>query len=159
MNRIYFIIATLLVVFSGCTTTPPLNDFTYTYSMENVNNFKIEFQLNSDATFKISQYNFFFDNFEKSKKPFTTEGTLESNEFSTFKQLLQQSNIHEMDDSYGFDENTASEADILYMIELKQDGKSKYVSINDNDANSFSEKFTELISYTTKIISTKNKAE
>lgn len=159
MNRIYFIIATLLVVFSGCTTTPPLNDFTYTYSMENVNNFKIEFQLNSDATFKITQYNFFFDNFEKSKKPFTTEGTLESNEFSTFKQLLQQSNIHEMDDSYGFDENTASEADILYMIELKQDGKSKYVSINDNDANSFSEKFTELISYTTKIISTKNKAE
>ena len=159
MNRIHFIITTLLVIIAGCTSTPPMNDFAYTYSMENVNNFKIEFEVNSDATFKISQYNFFFDNFEQTKKPFSTEGTLDSDEFSTLKKLLQQSNIQDMEDSYGFDEKTASDSDILYMIELKQDGKSKYVSINDNDANSFSKKFTELISYTNKIISIKNKAE
>lgn len=154
MKKKHILLATLLaIVITGCTSTSTMDDFTYTYSMENVNNFKIEFQLNSDSTFKITQFNFFFDNFEKSKKPVSTEGTLTSEEFSKFRSLLQQSNIDEMKDSYGFDDKTADESDIVYMIELKQGEKSKFVSIKGNKITSFSKKFTELISYTNTIIS------
>lgn len=160
MNRIYFIIVTLFaIIISSCTSTPTMGDFTYNYSMENVNNFKIEFQLNADASFKITQYNFFFDNFENTKKPISTEGSLDNDEFSTFKNLLQESNLENMEDSYGFDEISASEADILHMLELNQDGKSKFISINATGADPFPEKFTELIAYTNTIISDKHKVE
>lgn len=160
MNRIHFIIVTLLaIIISCCTSKSTMGDFTYSYSMENVNNFKIEFQLNADSTFKITQYNFFFDNFEMTKKPISTEGSLNSEEFSTFKELLQQSNLKDMKDSYGYDEKTASESDILYMIELKQDEKTKYVSINASGDNTFPKEFTELIAYTNSIISDKHKVD
>lgn len=160
MNRIHFIIVTLFaIIITSCTSTPSMDDFTYMYSMENVNNFKIEFQLNADASFKITQYNYFFDNFEMKKKPITTEGTLDSDEFSSLKKLLQQSKLEDMEDSYGFDEKTASVDDITYMVELKQDGKTKYVSINASGATSFPAKFTELIAYTNAIISDNHKAE
>lgn len=158
MNKINLLIATFFaIIVIGCTSTPTMDNFTYTYSMENVNNFKVEFQLNSDSTFKITQFNFFFDNFENTRKPISTEGTLNSEEFSIFKKLLQQSNIEDMEDSYGFDDKTATESDIMYMIELKQNEKSKFVSINANDVITFSKKFTELIAYTNTIISEKLK--
>jgi hypothetical protein len=160
MNRIHSIIITLFaIIITGCTSTPTMGDFTYSYSMENVNNFKIEFQLNPDASFKITQYNFFFDNFEKAKKPITTEGILNNEEFSSFKELLEQSNLEDMEDSYGYDAETTSESDIIYMIELKHDDKTKYISINASGANTFPEKFTELIAYTNAIISDKHKTE
>ena len=160
MKKTHLLLATLFsIVFIGCTPTSTMNDFTYTYSMENVNNFKIEFQLNSDSTFKITQFNFFFDNFEKSKKPVSTEGTLNSEEFFKLKKLIEQSNIDEMKDSYGFDNKTAEESDIMYMIELKQGEESKFVSINANDITTFPKKFTELISYTNTIISAKHQVQ
>lgn len=157
MNNLYLLIATIIIV-TSCTSNPAnMDDFTYTYSMENTNNFKIEFQLNSDSTFKITQYNFFFDNFEQVKKPIYNEGTLSSDEFSTITKLLQKSNIENMEDSYGFNDNTASYSDIIYMIELNRNGKSNYVSINSSGTNSFPEEFTKLIEYTNKIISMSQK--
>lgn len=137
MNRIHCIIITLFAIIASCTSTPTMGDFTYNYSMENVNNFKIEFELNADASFKITQYNYFFDNFEKAKKPISTEGILNNKEFSSFKELLQQSNLEDMEDSYGYDAETTSESDIIYMIELKHADKTKYISINASGANTF----------------------
>ncbi len=160
MNRIHCIIITLFaIIITGCTSKPAMGNFTYSYSMENVNNFKIEFELNADASFKITQYNYFFDNFEKAKKPISTEGILNNKEFSSFKELLQQSNLEDMEDSYGYDAETTSESDIIYMIELKHADKTKYISINASGANTFPEKFTELIAYTNAIISDKHKTE
>ena len=74
MNRIHCIIITLFAIIASCTSTPTMGDFTYNYSMENVNNFKIEFELNADASFKITQYNYFFDNLRKQKNPFLLKG-------------------------------------------------------------------------------------
>ena len=157
MNKLYILIATILAI-TSCTSNPAtMDNFTYTYSMENTNNFKIEFQLNSDSTYKITQYNFFFDNFEKKKKPIYSSGTLNNEQFSTFRKLLQQSKIEHMKDSYGFKNETTSYSDIIYMIELNRNGESKYVSINSNEANSFPEEFTKLIKYTNKIISMSQK--
>lgn len=155
MNKTFILIATLFVITTSCTTRNTMDDFTYTYSMENPNNFKIELQLNSDSTFKITQYNFFFDNYEGAMKPISSEGILNCEEFSTFKNLLQKSNINEMNDSYGFDDKSEAETDILYMIELKQNGISKYVTINAIEAKIFPENLSELISYTNTIISAK----
>ena len=160
MKKTYLLLATIFaIIFTGCTNPSTMDDFTYIYSMENVNNFKIEFRLNSDSTFKITQFNFFFDNFEKSKKPVSTEGTLNTEEFTKLKKLIEQSNISEMKDSYGFDDKTTDESDIMYMIELKQGDESKFVSINANDITTFPKKFNELISYTNTIISAKHQVQ
>ena len=37
--------------------------------MESINNYKVEFQLNPDSTYKIGLYNYFFDNYERAKRP------------------------------------------------------------------------------------------
>lgn len=158
MTSIRILIATLFaLVITSCTSTTSIDNFTFTYSMESVNNFKIEFQLKSDSTYKISQYNYFFDNFEKMKKPILTEGKLNNDEFSTFKKLLEQSNIPDMKDSYGFEDSTKNTSEITYLIGLEQNEESKFISINTNSIHSFSSKFSELISLTNAIISEKHK--
>ncbi|MGV8962276.1 MAG: hypothetical protein ACOH2V_02710 [Candidatus Saccharimonadaceae bacterium] len=158
MKRIRNLIIILATIFFvSCTSSPSIDDFVYTYTMESINNYKIEFQLKSDSTFKVSQFNYFFDNYESMKKPVITEGQLNNKEFSTIKKLLQQSNLNDMKDSYGFDETESTESDIIYLIELKQDDKSKFVTIKSKSIESFPKKFTELISYTNSIISEKHK--
>ena len=158
MTSIRILIATIFaIVVTSCTSTSTIDNFTYSYSMESVNNFKIEFQLKSDSTYKISQYNYFFDNFEKMKKPIETEGKLNDKEFSTFKKLLGQSNIPDMKDSYGFEDSTKNVSEIVYLIGLNQNEESKFISINANSIQSFPPKFSELISYTNTIISEKHK--
>ena len=158
MKRIRNLIIILATIFFvSCISSPSIDDFVYTYTMESINNYKIEFQLKSDSTFKVSQFNYFFDNYESMKKPVITEGQLNNKEFSTIKKLLQQSNLNDMKDSYGFDETESTESDIIYLIELKQDDKSKFVTIKSKSIESFPKKFTELISYTNSIISEKHK--
>lgn len=160
MKKIHFSLAALIaIIFASCTSTARMDEFTYTYSMENVNNFKIVFELDSDSTFKVTQHNFFFDKFEKKEEPIVTEGKLNSTEFSNLKRLLEKSNITRMKDSYGFDDVKTTDSDILYMIELEQNGESKYISINASANTSFPSSFTELIIYTNTIITDKQKEE
>ncbi|MDD3788437.1 MAG: hypothetical protein PHO94_07045 [Petrimonas sp.] len=128
-----------------------MKHFTYTFSMENVNNFKAEFQLNPDSTYKITQINYFFDNFEGKKRPLQKEGKLTKEEFDTFKNLISGSELEKMKDSYGFD-NPTKERSIIYMIQLDRDGESKYVSVNENTPEKFPKDFTKLIEYTNKFI-------
>ncbi len=158
MSKLYlFLISMLFIIGFGCKRTSTIEDFTYTYSMENVNNFKIEFQLVSDSTYEISQFNYFFDNFEGNKKPIVTKGKLDNEEFSRFEKLIEKSDINSMKDSYGFENETDN--DVVYMIGLEQEDKTKFVSINLNAIDSFSQEFKDLISYTNTIISAKHQVQ
>lgn len=146
LSALFFVLLLL-----GCNRKPELTDFSYTFSMENVNNFKSEFQLNPDSTYQINQYNYFFDNFEGKRRPLVKEGKLTTDEFNTFKKLIEGSRLNQMKDSYGF-ENPAKENNIIYMIQLTTGGLTKYVSVNADTPEKFPKDFTELIKYTSNFI-------
>lgn len=144
----------ILFVLVSCSDKSDISPFTYKYSMESIESFKVEFQLNPDSTFKISEFNYFFDNYEGKKKPKYVEGKLNKNDFEKVKQLVKNSEIDKMRDSYGF-EDPDKERNIIYMIEIVQDGNTKYVSINANSDNKFDKDFNQLIEFTGNLISDK----
>ncbi len=60
-----------------------------------------------------------------------------------------------MDDAYGFDHNGTVENNLVYMIELKQNEKSKFVVVNAEVNDPFPEKFDRLIVFTSNFINDK----
>lgn len=129
-----------------------MEHYTYRFSMESVGNYKVEFQLNPDTTFAITQNNYFFDKFDGKNRSMEIDGILTDVEFDTFKGLISESRIHKMKDSYGFDDDENLDNSIIYIIELTQEGKSKYVVINASSNQNFSTDFTELVSYTNEFL-------
>lgn len=157
MSKIINLCLSVLFLFCliGCDHSSGLKDFTYRYSMENINNFKVEFQLNSDSTYQIGQYNYFFDKFEGKARPLLKDGKLTKDEFDMFSQLIASSKLEKMDDSYGFDRDGDADNSIVYMIELKQNEKSKFVSVNTNTGEHLPDGFNRLIAFTGKFIDDK----
>ena len=66
--------ATLLVLLSACFTgcKKELKDFSFSYSMESVDNYKLMVLFDSDKTFRIEEYNYYMDIMYQVS--FTTEG-------------------------------------------------------------------------------------
>ncbi len=120
--------------------------------MESVGNFKVEFEITPDSTYKIVQNDYFFDKFEGVSRPINNEGVLTESEFDKFSELLNSSNIYEMKDSYGFSDDANADNSILYIVELAQNGKSKFVSVNADTQQDFSKGFIELIQFTNEFI-------
>lgn len=83
--------ATLLVLLSACFTgcKKELKDFSFSYSMESVDNYKLMVLFDSDKTFRIEEYNYYMDNFAKKRDPKIMEGTLTDEEFASLKPILQ----------------------------------------------------------------------
>ncbi|HBL32866.1 MAG TPA: hypothetical protein DDZ96_03475 [Porphyromonadaceae bacterium] len=139
---------TLFFIFScvGCTHSPETNEFTYVYSMESVNNFKVEMQLNPDSTYKIGRYDYFFDKYEGKSKPAYKEGTLKADEFDAFRSLIQKSELARMKDAYGFEEGRNSDNAVIYMIQLTQGGKTKFITVKAGSTE-FPEAFNRLVKF------------
>lgn len=152
MTKYKIFIFLFILAMVGCKKNTDLKDFTYKYSMESAGNFKIEFEMNPDSTFKIIQNNYFFDRFEGTSRPIKNEDNLTKSEFEEFSRLLQNSDIYEMKDSYGFRDNENTDNSILYIVELNQNGESKFVSVNAITQQDFPKEFTELIQYTNDFI-------
>lgn len=150
----YKLLTVFLVVLliTGCKNNTELKDFTYKYIMESAGNFKVEFEMNPDSTYKIVQNNYFFDRFEGESRPVKNEGVLTKPEFEEFSRLLQKSNLHKMKDSYGFSDDEGSDNSILYIVELIENGQSKFVSVNAGTQQNFSKEFTELIQFTNEFV-------
>ena len=68
---------TLLVLLSACFTgcKKELKDFSFSYSMESVDNYKLMVLFDSDKTFRIEEYNYYMDNFAKKRDPKIMDGT------------------------------------------------------------------------------------
>ena len=124
-NNLFFYLV-ISFVLMGCyskknendsTRLTEMEEFTYTFSMESVGNYKVDFQMNPDSTFQIEQQDYFFDRYAKKSSPNIRQGTLSSEEFAKFDKLIRESDLYSMDDSYGFDKN--SDNSIIYLVELK----------------------------------------
>lgn len=146
------IVFLVILLVGSCRNNEELKNFTYKYSMESVGNFKVEFEMNHDSIYKITQNNYFFDRYEGVNRPDKNEGVITKTEFETFVRLLEKSNIYEMKDSYGFSDDESADNSILYIVELNRNGESKFVSVSADSQQNFSEGFMELIQYTNNFI-------
>ena len=54
-----------------------LKDFSFSYSMESVDNYKLMVLFDSDKTFRIEEYNYYMDNFAKKRDPKIMEGDID----------------------------------------------------------------------------------
>lgn len=157
MNKILYSLTFAFLLTLGC-DNPNNTYFTYGFSMENVNNFKIELELKPDSTYKILKNNYFFDRFEGTQRPLNKSGKLSESEFNLFKNLINRNKIEKMKDAYGFDDQNI-EREIVYIIRITRNGKSKFVSINANANVILSNDFLNLINHTTSFINNKIKAD
>ncbi|MDR1557259.1 MAG: hypothetical protein LBS88_09565 [Tannerellaceae bacterium] len=149
MKKHIYIIPMLLaalIVFAGCRKS--LKDFTFYYSMESVNNYKLMFSLRSDKTYKIEEHNYFIDNHSDIQAPVIREGTLTDEEYKEAVKYLSACDFFRMNDSYGFDKEVNQDlGDIMYQIAFHTEGKEKYISIRNSDDNRFPSSFIELLRY------------
>lgn len=157
MTRIKFIlISSLLLLLVGCQQKQKMENFTYKYSMESTNNYKVDFQLNPDSSYIINQNNQFFDKFDGVYRPILKEGFLTESEYNKLEELINKSNLEKMKDSYGFGDN--SDKTVMYNLELSYGDTHKYVVINLKSDQEFSKSFIELIEYTNSLIDLKIKS-
>jgi len=150
-----FIYVLILMFLMGCNGDAGLTNYTYRFSVESINNFKVELQLNPDSTYQIGRHNYFFDKYKGEAQPKYKRGVLTVAEFDTFSNLIDRSGFEKMDDAYGFDHNGTVENNLVYMIELKQNEKSKFVVVNAEVNDPFPEKFDRLIVFTSNFINDK----
>ncbi len=76
-----------------------------------------------------------------------------------FTGLIAGSKLEKMDDAYGFDREGDDNNVIVYMVELKQDEKSKFVSVNSGTDEHLPDGFNRLIAFTGEFISDKMEME
>ncbi len=152
----------ILLIAFGCSNLNPLDEFTFSFSVESVNNYKTELLINKDSTYKISKYNYFFDNFEGKRKPLHIEGRLTSRQFNTIQQLLTKSRLFKMKDDYGFNEekNSSALTDVIWQISLHTPENQKFITIKPSRKLQFSKPFLELIDFSDDLINERiNEAE
>ncbi len=150
-----FICVLFLIFLTGCNGDNKLTSYTYRYSMESINNFKVELQLNPDSTYQIGRHNYFFDKYKGETQPQYMSGVLTGIEFDTFTNLIDRSELEKMEDAYGFDHNGTVENNLMYMIELRQNETSKFVIVNPEANDPLPAKFYRLIVFTSDFINDK----
>ncbi len=142
------ILSVILIFLSGCSNKKELEEFSFTYSMESVDNYKMVVTFDSDQNYKLEEFNYFFDNMANKKDPKISEGKLTDKEFEEIQKLLSKSKLFEMEDSYGFDkEYNRDLGDIMYQISFSTKDKDKFISIRSAENQQFSSEFMNLIGY------------
>jgi hypothetical protein len=136
----------VLMLCAGCRKN--LTEFTFIYSMESVNNYKLLLTFKGDKTYKIEEYNYFLDNHAKRQAPIIRESVLTEEEYNEVVNHLSACNFFKMKDSYGFEKEADPElSDVMYQITFITDGKEKYISIRNSDDNLFPSSFINLLKH------------
>ena len=148
--------AALVILFTGC--RKQLKDFSFSYSIESVGNYKQTVSFNSDKIYKIETHNYFMDNFAKRKAPVIVEGVMTEEEFKEARKRLQSINFYKMKDSYGFEKEVGDLGNIMNQIYFSSKGKEKYISIRDTRFEELPKGYSKLIDFINHFIST-HKAE
>ena len=154
MKYISTFLVFLSFIFAGCNTQPP-QDFTLVFTMESILIYKVSIKIDKDKTYRISQQNMLFDsNPEDINKIF--EGTMTDEEHSELSELIMQSRLFRMKNSYGFDKepDTQNPLDgLIYQLSFTQGKKTKYISIRVNAKDTYPETFLRLIGFLNDYIS------
>lgn len=159
-KRFFFLSLALLfagLFFGGCEKKP--DTFLFNYSIESVDKYKIAVSVKSDKTYKIEEFNYFFDNIANKKEPKTKDGLFTDADYSVMRDKILQANLFQMEDAYGFDdENDSDLGEIMCQIYFASDGKEKYISVAYDKDIKFPASFIGLINYLNEFVS-KNKTK
>ncbi len=146
-NSIFILTILMLILLSSKKSTP--ENFTFKYSMEYVNNYKIECTIDSKTnTYTIVEYNYLFDNMAKKHDPLSISGTLTKNENSRFIFYVEMANLFNLKNSYGFEEST----DFVCQSYIVTPSKEKYI-ISSHVNNQLPTHYLTLISFMNDFIS------
>ncbi|MDR2389153.1 MAG: hypothetical protein LBD89_05130 [Tannerellaceae bacterium] len=146
-------ISALPILFGGCRKS--MKDFSFHYSMESVNNYKVAFSFDSKKTYKIEKYNYFMDNHANRQDPVIQEGSFTDEEYREAVKYLVACNFFRMKDSYGFDKEPDDYlGNIIYQITFRNQGREKFISIRNNDENLFPATFIDLLKYVGNFLKT-----
>ena len=157
-TRIVYGVGLIISIFiMACGKHSSLDEFTFSFSAESIENYKTELTVNSDSIYSISKHNYFFDNFEGKRNPQHIQGRLTAGQFNTLKKLLIKSELYEMKDNYGFDEeeNSTALSDVIYQIKLSSPGSEKFVTIKSSQNVQFAKSFLQLISFSADLMNEK----
>ncbi|MDR1407635.1 MAG: hypothetical protein LBJ23_06275 [Tannerella sp.] len=137
-----FALVTILVP-AGCRDRKPV-DFSFRYSMESVNNYKLTLTFNSDKTYEIGEYNYLTD----AQAPVVRKGALTDTELEQIRTLLAGCRFFAMKDAYGFDVPAEERFEnILYQVHYVADGKEKMISIRAAPHTKLPQSYHELLKF------------
>ena len=149
---IIFTLATMLVfILAGCQQRKPLKEFTFSYSMESENNYKVSVTFDSKKHFKIEKYNYFMDNMDQMKRPFVYDSTLSEQEYKDLHELLEKTNFAKMKDSYGFNQKDNG-LDLIHQVKFTADGQQKFITIKSVKMKELPKSFTRVLAFINKFL-------
>ena len=120
-------------------------EYEFSYTVENLSQFKLVFAFDSDGNYKIEKCNFYMDNARGKIRPVMKSGKFTDEEFERFDKLLKNADIFDMEDMYGYDEASKDEDGFFSQIALSADGKQKYVTIRNITEQKFPQPFLDFI--------------
>ncbi|MEG1544916.1 MAG: hypothetical protein RR382_10400 [Tannerellaceae bacterium] len=132
-----------------------LKDFSFSYTMESVGNYKLQVFFNGNGTYRIEEYNSAMGSAVPKREPIIKSGALTDEELIEVKRLISDSNLPEMKDYYGFDkESNAGMGDILYQVSFITVDNEKLITICNSDNKQFTGSFVRLIGYINSFLNT-----
>ena len=148
----FFFILAFIFFLTACKSES--KKFSFEYSMENFNNYKIILNIDHTMKYRIEEQRMYFDRQAHQRKPVITEGKLTDQDFKIFNRHLSKSNLFHLKDSYGFDRERANDAlNILYQLSYRVNEKQKIIIIQYDPATEFPKDFLQLKKYLDDFIS------
>jgi hypothetical protein len=143
----FLIIPAVIVLLYSCTNKN--EDYIFKYSLESISNYKVTLTFNrKDSTCAIQEFNYFFDNMEKRRRPLTFTGKLSKPDYDRFTDLISGSKLLKLKDNYGFENATDATGAIIYQISYITGHQEKYITIKPSaNDNNFSSTFLQLINF------------
>jgi len=138
----------LMLLLSGCHTKP--KEFTLAYTMESVGNYKSSIEIGKDKSYLIRQQNIFFDTHAGRERVNTSEGYLTDEEYNHLSELVAGSRLFRMKDTYGFEmkPDPANPFNgFVFQIIYTAGKKTKYISIQSDAADFYSDNFLQLLRF------------
>jgi hypothetical protein len=149
-------IVLLLLLLTGCRSEP--KDFTLSFVMESIDNYKLSIETGNDKSYHIRQQNLYLDAHANQEHINTSQGRMTDEEFAELKELIAGSRLFKMKDSYGFGEDK-DDIDpfsiIIYTLHYTEGSKEKFITLRFNAQDKYPEKFPELIRFLAQYASQK----
>ena len=137
------IVLVILIVYFSCPRS--FKEYEFSYTVENLSQFKLVFAFDSEGNYKIEKCNFYMDNAQGEIRPVMESEKFTEEEFDRFDKLLRNADIFSMEDMYGYDESSKDEDGFFTQIVLMADGKQKYVTIRNVTEQKFPQPFLDFI--------------
>lgn len=148
MRNTIAIIAILNIILACC-NNPKIEDYTFKYSMEYVNSYKIECTIDSKtSSYTIIEYNYLFDNINKKREPILINGTISEKESKSIKSYIENAQLFKLEDYYGFKEPS----EFICQSHIITPDKEKFIT-SSYVSEQLPKEYVSLISFMNKFIS------